>query len=240
MQVVVVIPTLNEEDTIGELVHHLAKHFSVIVVDDNSSDLTRSIAKSFGAHVIHNLTPLGLGKSLLAGFKLALEFKPDKIVTIDAGGSHNWEQVFPMLELSKQYDLVIGSRFLPFSKYINTNGVWYRPLLSKIAGGVLSMAQARSNQKDWTSGYRVYDVQLVRYLLKFSYFSNRHPIQIELLGRTNESGATVKEYPITYIAGRSSFNKKAINEAINVFLHILNHYSGRPKEYETDNVLFHR
>lgn len=223
--VAVVIPTLNEEDTIGDLVYHLSRYFSVIVVDDNSKDNTRQIAEAHGAHVIHNKERLGLAKSLLYGFDYALSLNVDKVCVIDAGGSHKWDTLFSMLELSPTYDLIIGSRFLPFSYYNNTNGKWLRPLLSKVAAFILNMSLSKAKYTDWTSGLRVYDAQLVEYLLTHYYISTMHPIQIELLAKAHEVRCNIIEYPITYIAGKSQFNWKVANEAVKVWFHIINHFS---------------
>lgn len=229
MKLAVVIPTLNEEETIADLVRNLNEKAFVFVVDDNSSDRTRELAKSNGAYVIHNKVRQGIAKSLLTGMKRALESEVDYIATIDAGGSHQWDSIFSMLTLDA--DLVIGSRFLPFSEYDNTNGKFYRPFLSKLAAFLCRLAQARTTQTDWTSGFRVYTADLVNELLKVRFNSTMHPIQIELLGRANELGANIKEYPIKYVAGKSSFNLSVANEAVVMWLQLLNHFSARPKVF---------
>jgi len=153
----------------------------------------------------------------------------DYIVTIDAGGSHNWESVFSMLTLADSADLVIGSRFLPFSTYDNTKGKFFRPYISRLAGFLCRIAQHGTKEKDWTSGFRIYRPDLVTALLKYEYNSTMHPIQIELLARSNELGATIKEYPINYIAGETQFNLRVASEAFMIWLQLLNHFSVRPK-----------
>lgn len=53
MDVTVVIPTLNEEEAIGEVVEGFAKRgFRVLVIDGNSKDRTREIAREKGAEVV--------------------------------------------------------------------------------------------------------------------------------------------------------------------------------------------
>ena len=232
-----VIPTLNEEATIEKLVEFLTfNEITVIVVDDNSSDNTRELAKNAGGYVIHNPERLGLNKSLWKGFNAALEYRFEYIVTIDAGDSHDPNQLFSMLKLMNDNDLVIGSRFLPFSEYDNTNGKFYRPIASKLAAKLLNLAQQRSRYTDWTSGYRVYRSTLIQSLKKFTYNSRMHPIQIELLGRATQLGAKVTEYPISYKAGKSSFNWAVANEAFKIWLQVINHYPARPKIVESELV----
>ena len=233
----VVTPTLNEESTIVSLVEFLDFNgCQVIVVDDNSKDSTRDLAYKAGAYVVHNQERLGLNKSLWKGFDLAIEHSFDYVVTIDAGNSHDPNQLFSMLELMNDNDLVIGSRFLPFSKYDNSKGKFYRPTASKLAAKLCNLAQHRSNFTDWTSGYRVYRSDLLQYLKRFNYNSKMHPIQIELLGRANQLGAKIVEYPISYVAGKSSFNWSVANETFKIWLQVLNHYPARPKVIESELI----
>lgn len=237
MKTAVLIPTFNEAETIGDLVDSLADNFVVFVVDDNSQDGTAEIAEKCGALVIRNTTRKGLAKSLLQGFEMILDFDYfDSVVTIDAGGSHSYQDAHNLNELLQFNDLVIGSRFVKGAYYDNLNGKFYRPFLSRLAAKLLNLAQHRVGIKDWTSGFRAYRIDLLKALMNKSYFSTMHPIQIELLGRANELGAKVFEYPITYVAGRSQFKMSTVNEAITVWLQVLNHYSAKPKEVIKDSL----
>jgi len=237
--VAVIIPTLNEEATIGGLCKYLYSNgYDVFVVDDNSKDKTSFNARANFATVIQNKERKGLAKSLWQGFHYILasneqQYNWDKpynyVVTIDAGASHNPEQILPMLQMAQNYDLVIGSRFLPFSQYDNSNGKWYRPTASKLAAKLCNLAQHGSKYSDWTSGFRIYRIDLIQALSKFYYTSKMHPIQIELLGRASSLGAGIFEYPISYVAGKTSFNSSVASEAFRVWLEVLNHYSPKPK-----------
>lgn len=233
----VVIPTLNEQDSIYDLVAYFTFNgLYVVVVDDDSTDETRELATYAGAYVIHNQDRKGLAKSLWQGINKALEYNFDYIATVDAGKSHDPNALFEMLTLMQNNDLVIGSRFLPFSTYDNTKGKWSRPYASRLAAFLCNLAQKGSGYSDWTSGYRVYRTELLQGLKKFHYSSKMHPIQIELLGRATQLGAKITEYPITYIAGKTSFNKSTVSEAFKVWLQVLNHYQARPKYIESELV----
>jgi dolichol-phosphate mannosyltransferase len=234
----VIIPTLNEESSIGDLVGFFVfNELEVIVVDDNSSDNTSQIALEAGATLIQNAERKGLAKSLWQGFNLALNYLDiEYIATIDAGKSHNPNQLFEMLQLMPNNDLVIGSRFLPFSSYDNFLGKWYRPYASQVAAKLCNFAQHRSESTDWTSGFRIYRSELLLSLKNFTYNSKMHPVQIELLGRANQVGATITEYPISYVAGKTSFDKSVASEAFTIWLQLLNHYPARPKVRETELI----
>lgn len=237
--VAVVIPTLNEESSIGGLCKFLYDNgFQAIVVDDNSSDKTSFNARLNYATVIQNKERKGLAKSLWQGFNYVLGVNEQQyhwdnpynyVVTIDAGKSHNPEQILPMLQMAQSYDLIVGSRFLPFSEYDNTNGKWYRPKASQLAAKLCNFAQSGSKYTDWTSGFRIYRIDLIQALSQFTYLSTMHPIQIELLGRASSLGAGVFEYPIQYIAGKTSFNNQVASEAFKIWTQVINHYPPKPK-----------
>ncbi|MCR4391522.1 MAG: glycosyltransferase [Candidatus Acetothermia bacterium] len=83
-KVSVVVPALNEEREIGEclasLAHQTFSDFEVIVVDNGSSDATVSVARSYGARVIHE-PRRGPGYAREAGFQAA---RADIIAATDA------------------------------------------------------------------------------------------------------------------------------------------------------------
>ena len=71
MNCCIVIPTLNEADSIKDLVEFFTFNgLYTIVVDDNSSDETRELAHYAGAYVIHNQERKGLNRSLWQGNRI--------------------------------------------------------------------------------------------------------------------------------------------------------------------------
>jgi len=112
--VTVIIPTLNEEKSIAEVIRELNQMgYGVLVVDGNSGDRTVEIAKEFGASVV---VQDGRGK----GGALRQAFNHDDldcgvVVMMDADGSMDPKEVPLFIEaLDSGADLVKGSRFLPY------------------------------------------------------------------------------------------------------------------------------
>lgn len=216
--IAVVITTYNEEASIASLVKEFAQFgtewYRVYVVDDGSTDDTVMEAFGAGAYkVLQTGGKAGIGPSLMQGWRAALKDDPFKIIQIDAGGSHDPKDVRRMAEIGGDADLIIGSRFVPGAEYI---GKGARPYLSQAAAWACNWTQG-SLLRDWTSGYRIFSPRLLRALLKVPYVCKMHGWQIEVLGYALEFGAKVREAPITYTAGRSSFNFKVAREAFKAY-----------------------
>jgi glycosyltransferase involved in cell wall biosynthesis len=110
----VLIPSKNDELSVGSLVI-LARQYAshVIVVDDRSRDNTVSVAERAGA-VVLNAGEYGGGRvnSILAGCRCALGYGCTAVVIIDDNGKHLVRDIPRLAEpiLSGKADLVIGSR----------------------------------------------------------------------------------------------------------------------------------
>lgn len=117
--VCIVIPALNEEDAIGDVLRDLSRHTApnlnahVIVCDNASTDGTAAVAASHGAIVVHE-RERGYGAACLRALQEARLYAPDVIVFIDADYSDFPEEMPLLLApiLSGAADMVIGSRAL--------------------------------------------------------------------------------------------------------------------------------
>jgi len=115
MNLTVIIPAYNEEKHIGEVVQGVKKYTeNIIVIDDGSEDKTSEIAQKNGAKVYRHFINRGLGGALGTGIKAALFCRADIIVTLDADGQHDPEEIPHLLKpiIEGKADVVIGSRFL--------------------------------------------------------------------------------------------------------------------------------
>lgn len=115
MKTLAVIPALNEERTIAGVVRESAKHVdSVIVVDDGSKDQTAGCARSAGAIVLSHAITCGAGASTMTGILAARKIGAEIVVTIDADGQHDPNDIPRLLKpiLDGKADIVIGTRFV--------------------------------------------------------------------------------------------------------------------------------
>lgn len=111
LRVGVVVPALNEAQTIGDVVGRLVSFSLPIVVDDGSTDATAAIAKAGGAEVVSHDRNRGYDAALNSGFKRAAELGCAYVVTIDADGQLPADRVPDYIAaLDGGADLVIGIR----------------------------------------------------------------------------------------------------------------------------------
>jgi glycosyltransferase involved in cell wall biosynthesis len=112
-RIAILIPALNEERSIRQVVEAALRiRPDVIVVDDGSSDGTRQCLDGLPVTVIHHPRPLGKGESLRDGFREALRLGFDGVVTMDGDGQHDAGDIPRLLAAARAYPqcLVIGAR----------------------------------------------------------------------------------------------------------------------------------
>jgi len=116
-RIVVIIPAFNEENSVGKVIIDIPKSIvsDIIVVNNNSNDLTRVNALATGAIVIDE-PKQGYGNACLKGMEYVsmMKIKPDIIVFIDADYSDYPGEIVNLVApiLTDNYDMVIGSRAL--------------------------------------------------------------------------------------------------------------------------------
>ena len=106
----IVIPALNEEDAIGDVVSHLragAAWKEILVIDDGSGDRTAARAAEAGAEVVRHPYTKGNGAAVKTGIRRA---QGDFVLIIDADGQHAPSDAQRLVQRLGEYDLVIGAR----------------------------------------------------------------------------------------------------------------------------------
>jgi glycosyltransferase involved in cell wall biosynthesis len=116
-RVMVIIPALNEEKAVGEVVRAtkaILPGVPVLVIDDHSIDGTVMAATNAGAEVLKLPVHLGLGGCVQSGYKLAFEMGFDFVIRVDGDGQHDPADIPRILEAleSTGAEVVIGSRFV--------------------------------------------------------------------------------------------------------------------------------
>ena len=161
MKTLVVIPTYNERDNIERLVQEImfqSDDIDTLIVDDNSPDGTGDIVDRMAAgnpriHVIHRAGKLGLGSAYREGFKYALEKGAEYIIEMDADFSHDPSMLPVFLEKIKEFDVVIGSRYLNGVSVVN----WpIRRLILSYCANVYTRMITGLTISDCTGGFKCF------------------------------------------------------------------------------------
>ena len=214
---VVLIPTFNESESIIALIDELKRlDVDIIVIDDQSPDGTAKLVDNLGferVSVINNGVKNGIGPAYLNGIDEAISKGYERIVTMDADGSHLVSDVQTMILNSSNFDVIMGTRWMSGGEVSNwsTN----RQFLSKFGTWYARKCLALPF-KDLTGGLRVYDVNLLRKLDLKKIRSNGYCFQIEMIKALCSQGATINEVPIHFIerrAGKSKMSGKIVIEA---------------------------
>ena len=213
--VAVIIPTYNERDNVAPItarVRSSVPEADVLIVDDNSPDMTGKIADEIAAadhhiHVLHRHAKAGLGAAYIAGFQWALDHGYDAVVEMDADGSHQPEDLPSLLGALNDADLVLGSRWMPGGHVLN----WprSRQILSR-AGNAYARLMLGIALRDATGGYRVYRAAALRDIGLHDVRSQGYCFQIDLALRAMRAGLTVAEVPVTFIERARGTSKMSI------------------------------
>ncbi len=218
----VIIPTYNERENLADIIARLLRSVvsvDVLVVDDNSPDGTGALASALASghtriHVLHRGGKEGLGAAYRAGFSWGLEQGYERLVEMDADGSHQPEQLDRLLTRLQSCDVVLGSRWVHGGSVVN----WpmRRSLLSQ-GGSLYARIALGISVRDITGGYRAFTADALRAIGYESVLSQGYCFQIEMLWRAHGAGLRIAEVPITFVErvyGESKMSSGIVKEAI--------------------------
>lgn len=225
-KLVILIPTYNEAVSIVELLEKLSKfrsnsqhQFDVVVIDDNSPDMTADIVDNLAiswVQVMRRPGKGGLGAAYRAGFsKVLTDNQYTQILTMDADGSHRVEDLPAMFSaITKGKSIVLGTRWMPGGSVVN----WpkSRQLLSKSGTSYAKLALG-INLSDLTGGFRIYSAELLNALNLKDMNATGYCFQIEMAMAADLAGATATQVPITFVEranGVSKMSKAIVIEAL--------------------------
>ena len=191
MTACIVIPALDAEATIGDVVDALERALpdaEILVVDDGSRDRTASIARERGCTVLVHDVNRGKGAALRTGFEAARARGHDIALTVDADGQHPAEEARRVLfAVEDARALVLGVRALERDgaprPNVVSNGI-SNYFLSRFAGRPL---------RDTQCGLRRYPVGAT---LALGTRGTGYEFEAEVLLRAIWAGVPVVEQPI--------------------------------------------
>jgi glycosyltransferase involved in cell wall biosynthesis len=194
LKVCIIIPAYNEERSIFHVIREILQlhpDFTVLVVNDGSSDRTEQVAKSAGADVITLPQNLGIGGAVQTGYRYAAARGYDIAVQVDADGQHKPEELDKILEPIRQdeADMVLGSRFVEQTGYRSSAG---RRTGIIILSSLVTLF-ARQPLKDVTSGFRAINRKVIKMFAED--YSTDYP-EVDSLILVKKEKFRIREVPV--------------------------------------------
>jgi dolichol-phosphate mannosyltransferase len=222
MNVLVVLPTYDEAETIEEVLRRTRlamPEAAVLVVDDGSPDGTADLAEKVGEElggvdVLRRDRRRGLGDAYRVGFAWGLERGAEILVEMDSDLSHDPATLSDLVGHCGDAGLVIGSRYVPGGSI--PKWAWHRRLLSR-GGNVYSSVMLGVPVRDMTSGFRAYRSTLLEVMDLDSVRADGYGFQIEMTYRAAQAGARIVEVPIQFVdrtLGESKMSSAIVVEAL--------------------------
>lgn len=195
-RVAVVIPAHDEAATVAGIARGARAHADeVIVVDDGSADGTAATLAGLDVTMLRHARNLGKGASLADGIAAALARGADAIVTLDADGQHEPEDIPRLVRAwSEAPDAVIvGARLRHAERAPRA-----RWRANRVADFWIGWA-AGQPVDDSQSGFRLYPAALLRRLAVPSGAGRGFVYESELLIEAARAGARIRSVAIDAI-----------------------------------------
>lgn len=225
----IIIPAYNESVNISILTKRIFLYFSnakIAIVDDskieNNLKLRKIIKhnldlKNKNIILISRLKKMGRGSAVIAGFREMLKDKRVKyFFEMDADLAHDPKDFSKFLKaaISKNADLIIGSRYLEESKIIK----WplKRLILSKIINNFINIWLGLKIS-DCTNGFRLYNRRSVEFLTNAKLKEKGFISLSEIAFKLKKEGFKIAEVPIHFTDrayGKSSAGLREFSSAL--------------------------
>ena len=221
-QITVVVPTYNEAENLPKLVSALFSlplpGLKLLVVDDASPDGTGLMAEELGSvhkgqiSVLHRPGKMGLGSAYIQGFQRCLAQGAGAILQMDADFSHPVEKIPEMTAALGEWDVALGSRYVPGGGVDVRWPLWRKGLSAW--GNLYARAILGMRLRDVTGGFRLWRREVLEAMPLDRVKSNGYIFQVEMAYIATHLGFRFKEIPI-YFADRR-WGKSKMNFRIQV------------------------
>ena len=244
---IIVIPTYNESKNLPALAAELfalgLEGLEILIVDDASPDGTGQVADALARqypgrfHAMHREGKLGLGTAYLQGFAWAIAHDADAIIQMDADFSHSPRYLPQFLELMANYDVVVGSRYVPGGNTDEHWG-WWRWFLSWWANSVWVRFILGVKTHDATAGFKCWRSRALERIDLARIRSNGYVFQVEMCYVSERLGLRIKEIPIYFEDRRIGQSKMSLRVKLEAALRVFEirwryrgaHVAARPVE----------
>ena len=195
IKLIIQSPCYNEEGTLLVTLNDLPKELpnvdkiEVLVINDGSTDNSRTIAEKWGARIVDLKNNRGLANAFRIGFQEALKLGADIIVNTDADNQYCAKDIEKLIHpiLSNDADIVIGARNIESIKEFS----YVKKMFQKIGSTVLRLLSS-TKVKDAPSGFRAFSREAA---LRLNIFDN-YTYTMETLVQAGAKDLRVISVPI--------------------------------------------
>jgi len=219
MDVSIVLPACNEAKRIRSTVSKIkqmmkGRKFEIIISEDGSTDGTDKIAAELArkdkkiVH-LHSDIRLGKGKALKRGFRVA---RGRTVCFFDVDLATDLSYLPELIDRTKKYDVVIGSRYLKGSI---TSRVFKRNILSQVYNWLVRLLFS-SKIRDHQCGFKAFRRKVMLDLLKKSKV-DKWFIDTELLVLAQRKGYSIREMPIKWEENLEKTKVRLLRDTLGFF-----------------------
>ncbi len=207
--ILALIPAYNADRFVGDVIRRARAHVPVLAVNDGSRDRTLAEAAAAGATVIDQQPNQGKGAALKRGFRAALDQGAAAVITLDADGQHDPDEIPRFVEKFRATgaDLIIGERDyskMPLVRRVsNTIGRW-----------AFSWAMGR-RIRDNQSGYRLLSKRLIEAVSGSA--ERGYEFEMDMIVIAVKRGWRIEGVPIRTIYGEEKSNIKPLQHIVHFF-----------------------
>ena len=215
----IIIPAYNEATTIESVLESLVKEgYSIVVVDDGSSDNTGKLVLQFPVYYLRHPINLGQGAALQTGMSFAVQHDAKIVVHFDADGQHSVEDIPRLIEpiIAGRVDVVLGSRFL---RQEDTNLIPHSKRIVLRGGVIINAMMTGLLLTDAHNGFRALSQDAAR---QIKLQENGYSHASEILIRISRLGLRYEECPTRIIYTEYSQSKgQPLFNAINILIDMI-------------------
>jgi glycosyltransferase involved in cell wall biosynthesis len=216
MNISIIVPTFNEEETIEEFLKKVKelksqlKSFELIIVDDSldkTAEIAKNLMKRFKIRgiVLKRVEKRGKGSAIKDGLRLA---KGKYIVLIDADLQYPVEKIPALVEKLKECDIVNTRRLRKDPFYRKLLGLTFRIFVFLFFGLTI----------ETQSTFRAFKREVKE---KIEFKTNSWAWDVEFLYKAKKAGFRICSYPIIYYQRKKGKSKIRLITPIKMFFEIL-------------------
>ncbi|OMP31455.1 glycosyltransferase [Mangrovimonas sp. DI 80] len=200
LKVCVLMPTYNNHRTLQRVIDGVLQYTGeVLIVNDGSTDSTRTILQSYtNIQCLHFTENKGKGVALREGFKKAAQLGYDYTITIDSDGQHFPSDIPVFLEALEEHPT--GELLLIGARNMSQEGVPSKSSFGNKFSNFWFWFETGIKLDDTQSGFRLYPL---KHLKALNFYTTKFEFEIEVIVKAAWRDVEVKNVPIQVLYDES-------------------------------------